>query len=199
MHMYCHAQGPLLSCTQHPIKHFSIMHSEIVCLILLPVVHTACSNKCFACHAYNMPCRRPHLVMHIAFIANVFLSCTWALNTAMKGAHSIFLQMFSRSCIHQVMQKEPPLFFPAHIISANVPSHALSTSMPNTASSVAHSIFNKCWPAMHTLSPAKGLLMSCTQHIQHRPPASHTALVCLTLTPWCKMHFPTNVLPVMHK
>jgi len=109
--MYCHAQGPLLSCTQHPIKHFSIMHSEIVCLILLPVVHTACSNKCFACHAYNMPCRRPHLVMHIAFLANVFLSCTWALNTAMKGAHSIFLQMFSRSCIHQVMQKEPPLFF----------------------------------------------------------------------------------------
>jgi len=72
-------------------------------------------------------------------------------------------------------------FCHAHSISCKYPRHSLSTCVTDTAISRAHSILLKCQACLHTLSPAQGPCLSCTEHFQKLFfLAMLSAPVCLT-------------------
>ena len=109
---------------------------------LLPVVHTAFSNKFLACQEYTKSCHN-NSSCHAHSISSkcspVMHFSTGVPNNATRGAHSTPQQMSSLSCIHQVLLKVSPCHAPSmyskHFMSC------LRLCVPYTDISGTHNIF----------------------------------------------------------
>jgi hypothetical protein len=120
-----------LSCTQHCCAKK-----------LLPVVHTAFSNKCLACQEYTKSCHN-NSSCHAHSISSkcspIMHFSTGVPNNATRGAHSTPQQMSSLSCIHQVLLKVSPCHAPS-MYSKRFMS-CLRLCVPYTDISGTHNIF----------------------------------------------------------
>ena len=155
---------------------FLFMHTALVCLTQLPVVHTPFSNKCLACHAYIKSCERTSQVKHFQQMFACHAYSILVPNTATSGAHTacsnkcLAFNAYTKSC-----RRTPPVMhtaFPANVS----PCHALSTHAPKTVFSWAHSNFQQMFglpythqvlqkdSSCHAQSIFANVFLSCIQH-----------------------------------
>ena len=129
------------------------MHTALVCITLLPEVHTAFSNKCLACHAFIKSCERTPPVKH--FSTNVCLSCIQYLcaqHCYQWCTHSIFHKCLAFNAYTESCRRTPPVMHTPFPANAS-PYHISSTHAPNTVSSWAHSKPQQMLGLPHTHQP----------------------------------------------
>jgi len=142
--------------------------------------HRKFKPKCLTYHAYTNSISRKHFPCYAYSISSkcfpwhVFGTCV--TYTATSSAHSIFQQMFSLSCIHQVLLKDPswhaysisnkclPVLYTALVWLTLLP---VGHTAPPNKCSASHAYIKSCPrtpPGMHTAF-LTNVCLSCIQHL----------------------------------